>query len=46
MDWEDNSTQQSFREEVKGFIESELPERYRRDNLGAGQWTDDRHSSD
>jgi len=46
MDWEDNSTQQSFREEVKDFIDSQLPGRYRRDNLGSGQWTEDRHSPD
>ena len=46
MDWNDNEAQAAFRQEVREFIEQELPDRYRSTGLGADQWGEDRHSGD
>ncbi len=46
MDWSDNETQAAFRREVREFIGTELPDRYRSDGMGVEQWTGDRHSPD
>ena len=46
MDWNDNETQAAFRKEVREFITTELPDRYRSTGMGAEQWGADRHSRD
>jgi alkylation response protein AidB-like acyl-CoA dehydrogenase len=46
VDWNDNPTQAAFRQEVRDFINGELPERYRPENAGAEAWSEDRHSGD
>jgi len=50
MDWSDSPDQAAFRKEVREFIKSELPERYRAGNDGGegfeGGWQGDRKSDD
>ena len=50
MDWNDSTTQAAFREDVRSFISTRLPERYRRegdDAEGAAMsWYGDRKSED
>jgi alkylation response protein AidB-like acyl-CoA dehydrogenase len=48
MDWNDNAEQAAFRAQVRGVIETKLPERYRRthEEEGGAGWQSDRKSSD
>jgi alkylation response protein AidB-like acyl-CoA dehydrogenase len=46
VEWSDNPEQAAFRSEVRAFIESELPERYRPDGEGPMAWSADRFSGD
>jgi len=47
MDWDDSPEQAAFRAEVRGVIEGELPERYRRgEGPGERAWEFDRKSDD
>jgi alkylation response protein AidB-like acyl-CoA dehydrogenase len=43
MDWKDSADQAAFRAQVRGVIETKLPERYR---AGHGEWERDRKSED
>jgi len=49
MDWNDSAEQKAFRQQVRSFIEAEVPERYRRDAEGHPSrfdWMEDRKSDD
>jgi alkylation response protein AidB-like acyl-CoA dehydrogenase len=46
VDWSDDAAQGAFRGEVRQFIDSELPGRYRPDAEGPEAWYEDRFSGD
>ena len=46
MDWADSSEQATFRDEVRDFIATELPDPYRDGDSGPLAWSEDRHSGD
>jgi len=46
MDWADSSEQATFRDDVREFIATALPDRYQDGNEGPLAWSEDRHSGD